>query len=187
MRQALACLAFVAMAIAGVWVWLGSPVLMPYPQVGRAEKLYCVSYAPFRGLQTPLDPATMIPAAQIDDDLARLSEITDCVRTYSVDFGLDQIAGIAAKHDAGKQRQRHGEDLPDAEAGEFRHVFLRRRVAGQAEMHTVGDEDYGTQETCPGYDQAGEQCPQRGPGRARRVGRRPPEQSDVCRCGLAHG
>ena len=98
MRQALTCLAFVAMAIAGVWVWIGNPVLMPYPQVGRAEKLYCVSYTPFRGRQTPLDPATMIPAAQIDDDLARLSEVTDCVRTYSVDFGLDQIAGIAAKY-----------------------------------------------------------------------------------------
>src|SRR5581483_2113670 len=28
----------------------------------------------------------------------RLSAITDCVRTYSVDFGLDQIAGIAAKY-----------------------------------------------------------------------------------------
>ena len=40
----------------------------------------------------------MIPAAQIEDDLARLAEVTDCVRTYSVDFGLDQIAGIAAKH-----------------------------------------------------------------------------------------
>jgi glucan 1,3-beta-glucosidase len=98
MRHALTCLAFVAMAIAGVWVWLGRPVLMPYPQVGQAAKLYCVSYTPFRGLQTPLDPATMIPAAQIDDDLARLSEITDCVRTYSVDFGLDQITGIAAKY-----------------------------------------------------------------------------------------
>jgi len=98
MRHALTFLVLVAMTIAGVWVWLGSPVLMPYPQVGRAEKLYCVSYTPFRGLQTPLDPSTMIPAAQIDDDLARLSEITDCVRTYSVDFGLDQIAGIAAKY-----------------------------------------------------------------------------------------
>jgi glucan 1,3-beta-glucosidase len=98
MRHALTCLAFVAMAIAGVWVWLGRPVLMPYPQVGQAAKLYCMSYTPFRGLQTPLDPATMIPAAQIDDDLARLSEITDCVRTYSVDFGLDQITGIAAKY-----------------------------------------------------------------------------------------
>ena len=98
MRYALTCLAFVAMGIAGFWVWLGSPVLMPYPQHGRTEKLYCVSYTPFRGLQTPLDPSTMIPAVQIDDDLARLSEITNCVRTYSVDFGLDQIAGIAAKY-----------------------------------------------------------------------------------------
>ena len=99
MRHALTCLAFVAVAIAGVWIWLGSPVLMPYSQVGRAEKLDCISYTPFRGLQTPLDPATMIPAAQIDDDLARLSEVTNCIRTYSVDFGLDQIAGIAAKYD----------------------------------------------------------------------------------------
>ena len=29
---------------------------------------------------------------------ARLAQITECVRTDSVDFGLDQIAGIAAKH-----------------------------------------------------------------------------------------
>jgi len=40
----------------------------------------------------------MIPAAQIEDDLMRLAQVTDCIRTYSVDFGLDQIAGIAAKH-----------------------------------------------------------------------------------------
>ena len=48
--------------------------------------------------QTPLDPSTMISAAQIEDDLAGLPGITDCVRTYSVDHGLDQIAGIAARH-----------------------------------------------------------------------------------------
>jgi exo-beta-1,3-glucanase (GH17 family) len=98
MRHAFTCLAFAAAAIAGFWVWLGSPVLMPYPRLGGTEKLYCVSYTPFRGLQTPLDPATVIPAAQIDDDLARLSEMTSCIRTYSVDFGLDQIAEIAAKY-----------------------------------------------------------------------------------------
>lgn len=98
MRHALTCLAFAAVAIAGVWVWIGNPVLMPYPQVGPAGKLFCVSYTPFRGLQTPLEPSTMIPAAQIDEDLARLAQLTDCVRTYSVDFGLDQIAGIAAKY-----------------------------------------------------------------------------------------
>jgi exo-beta-1,3-glucanase (GH17 family) len=98
MRYAFLCLAITAAAIAGVWIWLGSPALLMPSQLGRGEKLYCVSYTPFRGAQTPLDPATMIPAAQIDDDLARLAQVTDCVRTYSVDFGLDQIAGIAAKH-----------------------------------------------------------------------------------------
>jgi exo-beta-1,3-glucanase (GH17 family) len=98
MRQALACLTLTALAIAAVWTWLGSPVLLTPPQLGRAEKLYCVSYTPFRGAQTPLDPSTVIPAAQIDDDLKHLAQVTDCIRTYSVDFGLDQIAGIAAKH-----------------------------------------------------------------------------------------
>ena len=98
MRHAFACLALAALAIASVWTWLGAPVLLMPSQSGRIEKLYCVSYTPFRGAQTPLDPSTVIPPAQIDDDLKRLAQVTDCIRTYSVDFGLDQIAGIAAKH-----------------------------------------------------------------------------------------
>jgi exo-beta-1,3-glucanase (GH17 family) len=97
MRHAFACFLLTAMAISGAWAWLGGAVPIPRTQSGP-EKLYCVSYTPFRGSQTPLDPSTMISAAQIEDDLARLAEITECVRTYSVDFGLDQIAGIAAKH-----------------------------------------------------------------------------------------
>jgi glucan 1,3-beta-glucosidase len=98
MRQAVVCLAVTLVAIGAIWAWLGGPVALPQSQSGRGEKLYCLSYTPFRGDQTPLDLSTMIPAAQIDDDLARLAQITDCVRTYSVDFGLDQIAGLAAKH-----------------------------------------------------------------------------------------
>ena len=98
MRHAFACLALVTMAIAGVWTWLGAPVLLMPPQFGRGEKLYCVSYTPFRGAQTPLDPSIIIPPAQIEDDLKRLAQVTDCVRTYSVDFGLDQIPEIAARH-----------------------------------------------------------------------------------------
>ncbi|MGA7388513.1 MAG: beta-(1-6) glucans synthase [Pseudolabrys sp.] len=98
MRHAFVCLAVTAVAIAGVWTWLGGPVLLMPSQLGRGERLYCVSYTPFRGAQTPLDPSIVIPAAQIEDDLARLAEVTDCVRTYSVDFGLDQIPGIAARH-----------------------------------------------------------------------------------------
>jgi len=98
MRSAIVCLAATVVAIGAIWTWLGGPVAIPQSQSGRGEKLYCLSYTPFRGDQTPLDLSTMIPATQIDEDLARLAQITDCVRTYSVDFGLDQIAGLAAKH-----------------------------------------------------------------------------------------
>ncbi|HEY5216636.1 MAG TPA: beta-(1-6) glucans synthase [Pseudolabrys sp.] len=87
-----------ALVIAAIWGWLGAALPMPQSPLVAGEKLYCLSYAPFRGSQTPLDPATHISAAQIEDDLARLAQITDCVRTYSTDYGLDQIAAIAARH-----------------------------------------------------------------------------------------
>ena len=98
MRLGLACLAVSAAVIAGIWAWLGAPLAMPETPLSAGEKLYCLSYSPFRGSQTPLDPNTLIPAAQIDEDLSRLAKITDCVRTYSTEFGLGQIAGIAARH-----------------------------------------------------------------------------------------
>jgi len=56
-----------------------------------------VSYTPFRGLQTPLDPTLHVPVQQIAQDLAQLVKITKCIRTYSVDVGLDQVPGEAAK------------------------------------------------------------------------------------------
>jgi exo-beta-1,3-glucanase (GH17 family) len=98
MRTAIACFVLISLLIAGAWSWLGAPVAMPDGAVSPSEKLWCVSYAPFRGSQTPLNPTTRISAAQIEDDLARLSRISNCVRTYSTTYGLDQIAGIAAKH-----------------------------------------------------------------------------------------
>ncbi len=98
MRLGLACLAVSALAIAGFWAWLGAPLPMPQTPLNPGEKLYCLSYAPFRGGQTPLDSNIKISAAQIEDDLSRLAKITGCVRTYSTDYGLDQIAPIAARH-----------------------------------------------------------------------------------------
>jgi exo-beta-1,3-glucanase (GH17 family) len=65
--------------------------------IDPAAKLECVSYAPFRGAQNPLDPGLHIDAAQIAQDLAQLAQITNCVRTYSVDHGADQVAGLAQK------------------------------------------------------------------------------------------
>jgi exo-beta-1,3-glucanase (GH17 family) len=65
--------------------------------IDPSAKLECVSYAPFRGAQNPLDPSLHIDAAQIAEDLAQLAQITNCVRTYSVDNGVDQVPELAAK------------------------------------------------------------------------------------------
>jgi exo-beta-1,3-glucanase (GH17 family) len=98
MRLGLVCLAVSALAVVAIWAWLGLPIAMPHTPLAPGEKLYCLSYAPFRAGQTPFDPATQISAEQIEDDLARLSRIADCVRTYSVEFGQDQVAAIARRH-----------------------------------------------------------------------------------------
>jgi exo-beta-1,3-glucanase (GH17 family) len=98
MRLVLACLAVSALLIVGFWTWLGAPVAMPHSPLSAGEKLYCLSYSPFRGSQTPLDAGTLVSPAQIDDDLARLAKITDCVRTYSTEFGQDKVAEIASRH-----------------------------------------------------------------------------------------
>ncbi len=87
-----------ALAIGAAWWWLGAPVPMPPSPLAAGEKLYCVSYAPFRGQQTPLIATTHIEPWQIDEDLGRLSRLTDCVRTYSTEHGLDQVPEIAKRH-----------------------------------------------------------------------------------------
>jgi len=97
MRIALAGLAVAAAMIVGFWAWLGAPVAMPNAPLAAGEKLWCISYAPFRGDQTPLDPNTRIPAAQIDDDLGQLAQVTGCVRTYSGNLGIEQVPALAAR------------------------------------------------------------------------------------------
>ena len=93
-----ALFAIAAAAVVAAWAWLGASVQMPPSPLASGEKLYCVSYSPFRGSQSPLGPEVPVNPRQIDEDLAQLKHITDCVRTYSVDYGLDQIAEIAKRH-----------------------------------------------------------------------------------------
>ena len=80
-----------------MWWWLAIPVTLTRAPIDPAAKLLCVSYAPFRDTQTPLVQGTHIPAEQIAQDLADLAKVTDCVRTYSIENGLDQVPGEAAK------------------------------------------------------------------------------------------
>ena len=96
-RTPLALLLLSLSSIAAVWWWLATPITLSRAPIDPNAKLMCVSYAPFRGEQTPLTLSTHISAEQISADLAQLAKITDCVRTYSIDNGLDQIPELAAK------------------------------------------------------------------------------------------
>ena len=96
--QPLTFLAVTALAIGIAWWWLGKPVALPPSPLPAGEKLYCVSYAPFRDGQDPLIETTQIPPQQIDEDLKFLARYTDCIRTYSVENGLDKVPEIAQRY-----------------------------------------------------------------------------------------
>src|SRR6516164_4420842 len=73
-----------AVVIICFWIWLGIPI-----ELGNALAPVagppCVSYAPFRGSESPVERHLDIPATRIDEDLQRISAISHCVRTYQVD------------------------------------------------------------------------------------------------------
>jgi exo-beta-1,3-glucanase (GH17 family) len=83
--------------IAAAWWWLATPVTLARAPIDPAAKLYCVSYAPFRGNQTPMNPELIVSPEQIQEDLVELAKISQCVRTYSVDNGLDKVPELASR------------------------------------------------------------------------------------------
>ncbi|WP_082070135.1 glycosyl hydrolase family 17 protein [Bradyrhizobium sp. LTSP885] len=83
--------------IAAVWWWLATPINLVRAPIDPNAKLQCIAYAPFRAHQTSESPATQVSREQIAEDLAQLAKITDCIRTYATDLGLDQIPELAAK------------------------------------------------------------------------------------------
>jgi exo-beta-1,3-glucanase (GH17 family) len=97
LRTPLALLLSSLAMIAALWWWAATPITLARAPIDPNAKLQCVSYAPFRDAQTPLVPTTQISAEQIAQDLTQLAGITDCVRTYSIENGLDQVPAQAAK------------------------------------------------------------------------------------------
>ncbi|HXQ83818.1 MAG TPA: beta-(1-6) glucans synthase, partial [Xanthobacteraceae bacterium] len=95
---ALASFAVTALAIGATWWWLGAPIELPPSPLTAGQKLYCASYTPFRGGQSPLVEGTRAEPWQIEEDLALLSKYTGCVRTYSVTDGLDNVLASARQH-----------------------------------------------------------------------------------------
>jgi glucan 1,3-beta-glucosidase len=96
LRTPLALLAISLGAIAAVWWWLAIPINLARAPIDPNAKLQCISYAPFRNNQTSESP-TPVPRDQIAEDLAQLAKITNCIRTYATDLGLDQIPELASK------------------------------------------------------------------------------------------
>src|SRR5260370_29633062 len=97
LRTPLALLLISLGMIAAVWWWLATPITLARAPIDPNAKLLCVSYAPFREGQTPLVTTTHIDREQIAQDLAQLAKISDCVRTYSIENGLEQVPALAAK------------------------------------------------------------------------------------------
>jgi len=94
---AIPLLVLVSAAICASWAYLGARVAMPSATSSANEKPFCISYSPFHGRQTPFDLSLQIEPRQIEEDLSKLASVTDCVRTYSTDFGLDHVVEVAAR------------------------------------------------------------------------------------------
>jgi exo-beta-1,3-glucanase (GH17 family) len=96
-RAPLALFFIAVLIIASVWWWLSEPAMLTRAPIDAGAKLDCISYAPFRDDQTPLNPNLEVSAEQIREDLVHLAGITRCVRTYSVDNGLDKVPELASQ------------------------------------------------------------------------------------------
>jgi exo-beta-1,3-glucanase (GH17 family) len=83
--------------VAATWWWLAMPFALVHAPVDPAAKLDCVSYAPFRKQQSPWNSSVIISPEQIAEDLAELAKISRCVRTYSVENGLDRVPELASR------------------------------------------------------------------------------------------
>jgi glucan 1,3-beta-glucosidase len=96
-RRSLIILAAIVAATASALLALaasGQPRQIPEAPVDRIE---CLSYAPFRDpADTPYDPAARVSRERIEVDLRILLQRTNCVRTYSIDQGLDAVPEVAA-------------------------------------------------------------------------------------------
>src|ERR1700736_5279573 len=97
LRTPLALLLISLGLIAAVWWWLATPITLARAPIDPDAKLQCVSYAPFRDAQTPLLETTRSAPEQIASALAEIDKFTGCVRTYSIENGVDQVPALAAK------------------------------------------------------------------------------------------
>src|SRR4051812_19507226 len=84
---------FFAILTCGYWAREGRPQEIAE---GTGDRVQCLSYAPFRKPgETPFIEATMVSEERLREDLKLLAARTGCVRTYSVQQGLDAVPRVA--------------------------------------------------------------------------------------------
>lgn len=88
----------ILLTLLAFWYFVkNQPVELVEPQIANG-KLQCVSYAPYyQEGRSPLVPLTLTGKEQIEQDLALLAQRFSCVRTYSVEQGLDYVPEAAEK------------------------------------------------------------------------------------------
>jgi exo-beta-1,3-glucanase (GH17 family) len=96
MLRSLGLFALVPGVIALAWYGMGRPIPMPPSPLASGDKLTCISYAPFHGDQAPFTWGLYIPDQQIAGDLARLSQSSSCVRTYSARGAQGRVTKLAS-------------------------------------------------------------------------------------------
>ena len=128
--------------IVAVWAWLGAAVQMPPSPLGRGRRSSTVSPTRRSGRdQNPFGPDVPIDPRQIEEDLAQLKPFTDCVRTYSVDHGLDQIPEIAQRHGLKVMLGLWLSSLPDLSRKQIETaVALANRYPDVIQSVVVGNE-----------------------------------------------
>ncbi|MDB5598521.1 MAG: beta-(1-6) glucans synthase, partial [Xanthobacteraceae bacterium] len=137
----LGLLAAVVVAILSFWNWMGAPI-GPHTVLGSvSDKPSCVSYAPFRGVESPVTPGIDIPASRIDEDLQHLAGFTRCVRTYQIDQGAQHVPALAGKYGI-KVRQGFwiGRNASDNEKQIAAAIALATRYPDSIESIAVGNE-----------------------------------------------
>jgi glucan 1,3-beta-glucosidase len=96
-KRGLISLVLAVCALFSVFYWwrLAQPVILVD---ALTDRLACVSYAPYHyGDQSPFDEDLRIEPSQIESDLAFLAKRFNCVRTYSMLHGLDDVPRVAQK------------------------------------------------------------------------------------------
>ncbi len=128
-----------AVAACGYWVARGQPRAVAE---GASERVQCMSYAPFRKPgESPFIEETIVSEERLREDLTLLAARTGCVRTYSVQQGLDAVPKVARELGMNVMLGVWlGRDRAENEAELARAIQLANEYAGTVTTLIVGNE-----------------------------------------------